>query len=170
FMLLISGGLLIVIGTLSYIAYDAVYNSNENSAAALGHLVIVVLSIFVIVGIVRLLAWIEEKISWFSYINSALLVLFFSALGVALPIYLIHDHYVIGYGASALIYLKWIGVGLAVIAGAVLLIWAAFKYLPALKNTWVGYALLAAKKELCPQLIACPVSADLPASPAREGA
>ena len=76
-MLLISGGLLIVIGTLSYIAYDAVYNSNENSAAALGHLVIVVLSIFVIVGIVRLLAWIEEKISWFSYINSALLVLFF---------------------------------------------------------------------------------------------
>ena len=157
-ILLIFGALLTIVGTLSYTVYDAAYNLNKDSAVGLGLLGIMILCIFIIGGVCKLLGWFEEKLPWFEYVNVALRIIILFAVGVALPIYAIHAYYVISYGAAALVYLKLVGLGTVTIAGVVFLIWAAFKYFPIFKNTWVGYILRLAKKELCPQLIACPVT------------
>jgi len=74
------------------------------------------------------------------------------------PIHSIQDNQDVTTSEAIPIYLKWVGITLGSIAAAVLLIWAAFKYLPMLRNTWLGQIILAIKRNLCPSLVACPIA------------
>ena len=170
-LLALVAGLLIFASAAIFIIsmiFYAAYTDLNKFAIVLGFMALIVLCVFIIGGLIELLGWIEEKKPWFENVNSALRIIVLFAFVVALPIFLISLEYTISYGAAALIYLKWVGIGISVIAGTILLIWAAFRYLPALKNTWAGYVLQLAKKELCPQLAACPIDANLPMPRARE--
>lgn len=149
--------LLAIISGLSYTAYDAAFNQNMNSAAALGYFGLIIALTSALVYLTKFLGWLEEKMSWFEYVNTALIIIVLCAVTVALPIFTIAVKDEIGYGEAALVYCKWIGISALGVGGAILLIWGAFKYLPVLKNTWMGYIFRSIKKEFCPQLVACPI-------------
>lgn len=148
---------LLMVGGFSYIAYDATFNRDQNSAAVLGYLGMAIILIIAITYLCKFFGWLEEKLPWFEYVNITLKIFVFCAITMALPIFFIAINYNISYGAAVLIYLKWLGVIALGTGGAVLLTWTAFKYLPILNNTWVSYIFRSAKRELCPQLVACPI-------------
>lgn len=79
------------------------------------------------------------------------------ALVIAFPPMTISEKLDIGIIDAIWIELKWIGISLVSITGAVGLIWAAFRFIPLLKNTWLGQVFRIMKRKFCPTLIACPL-------------
>lgn len=91
------------------------------------------------------------KYVWYCGAGAGLVGLF-----VVLPIFVMLDE---GFllRAAILTYLKWAGMiggtGVAVFG----LVWTAFRYIPALRNTWLGLTLLTLKSKACLTLYECPV-------------
>ncbi|MDP3697740.1 MAG: hypothetical protein Q8R55_07075, partial [Candidatus Taylorbacteria bacterium] len=65
-----------------------------------------------------------------------------------------------GWMAGTLIYLKWTGIGITVVASAVGIILLAFKNWGVLANSWLGRQIALLKKNLCVRFIECPGQAN----------
>lgn len=124
------------------------------SVPALGWFVVIAV---LLVLVVLFCIWATKKLPALKYLWYGILGVFVAGMLVAFPIFLIVDYQRITVSAASLIYLKWAGIVVGVMALAALVIVAAFKYLPAIRNTWLGQLLKAAEGELCPILVACPL-------------
>lgn len=76
-------------------------------------------------------------------------------VATVLPVMDIQTKRHISTPAAIEIYLHYAAYTVSALAIAILLIFAAFKYVPILKNTWLGRIFGMLKKNFCPQLMAC---------------
>lgn len=111
------------------------------------------------VGLVFLIGWMAEKLKWFKHMVSALLIAGMVVSTIAIQIYSIHQERKIAIASAAWIYSGWAGSIVGCAGLAIFLIWAAFKFLPSLANSWIGRIFAAFKEKMCPVLIACPCGA-----------
>lgn len=88
----------------------------------------------------------------------AALAVFAVVAFVVLPIKEIAKQNALPVSGAVPIYLSYVYLGLVGIALIVGVVWAAFKFLPGLKNTWLGKLVAG----LCPVVITCPVNAPCP--------
>ncbi len=101
-------------------------------------------------------AWLTTKAKWLNYVWITLALCLAIGVAIVMPINAIASTRQISVTAASGVYSEYIagiiGAG-ALLAG---LIWGAFKFIPWLRNTWLGQLLGALKDRICPTLVACP--------------
>ena len=116
-------------------------------------------------GLVAFGTWLTEKFPKIKYLWGTLGVALAVAFLVIMPIGTIRNNRDVSVATASSIYMVWLVGIVAAIGAVVFLIWAVFKYLPVLKNTWLGQLFGAIIGQFCPTLVACPCGKQTENSP-----
>lgn len=117
------------------------------------------------VGVFALFAWLASKDFWLLkvpvYVFVSLLAIIFLYL---LPMGQIEKSYHITLNSGedwivgTMIYLKWLGIIVAVVGGATAMIYLTFKHWGAVSSSWLGKQISLLKEKLCVRFVECPGS------------
>src|SRR6185312_10615100 len=107
------------------------------------------------IGLMQLCQRLTKKFPTLEYVWVTLGIVIVAFVIVVLPICEIHENRQVSYASASGLYGEW-AVGIVLAVGAVVLIVAAaFRYFPALRDTWLGQIFATIKGPLCPTLVAC---------------